>query len=425
MLMNEKSVDLSTKTVLFVDNGLFISFCRKVAPAFKKAYYHKPYASAFPRTNDLAPGRGFSEFEWCEQPQAIEDEVDLFVFLDLYNSGWQTRLRKQGKRVWGAGDGEELELFRWDFKETLKGLGLPVQHCEHIFGLDKLREYLRNAKGTKFVKTSYVRGDFETFKAEKYEIVEPRLDELAHTLGVKKDNYEFIVEDEIPDAVEIGYDGFTIDGQFPKQCMTAYEIKDCGMIGVVKSYNDLADGVKLINTKLSPQFKSDTYRGFFCSEIRLTKKREPFLIDPCCRLGTPSNELLQELFEGWPQVLWDGAEGICTTPKAKAKFGCIAMIYSEWATADWLCLHYPKELDAFVKLRFHARQSGKDYIVPQIIGVPDVGCVVGTGNTLDEAIKVCKKRAEQIKGFQVHVKLDALDTAMEVIKQGEKFGIKF
>jgi hypothetical protein len=419
------NVDLSTKTVLFIDNGLFISFCRHVAPAFGKAYYHKPFQSAFVRTNDLAPGRGFPEFEWVEQPQEIEHEIDLFVFLDLYQSGWAERLRKQDKRVWGAGRGEEMELFRWEFKEELKRLGLPVQHCEHLFGVEALRKYLKGSSGTKFVKTSYVRGDFETFKADEYKLVEPRLDELAHTLGVKKDKYEFIVEDEIPDAVEIGYDGFVIDGEYPSQCMTAYEIKDCGMIGRVKSYNELNDGVKLVNSKLSPRFKADGYRGFFCSEVRLTKNREPFLIDPCCRLGTPSNELLQELFDGWPEVLWNGAEGVLVSPKPKARFGCLAMIYSEWATNDWLCLHYPRALDDFVKLRFHTRVGDRDYIVPQVIGIPDVGCVVGTGDTLQAAIKSCKERAEQVKGFQVSVKLDALDTAVDTIKEGEKFGIKF
>jgi hypothetical protein len=418
-------MDLSTKTVLFIDNGLFVSFCRKVAPAFAKAYYHKPFASAFVRTNDLAPGRGFPEFEWIEQPQEIEDEIDLFVFLDLYQSGWAERLRKQGKRVWGAGRGEEMELHRWEFKEELKRLGLPVQHCEHLFGIEALRKYLKGSKGTKFVKTSYVRGDFETFKSDSYEIVQPRIDELAHILGVKKDTYEFIVEDEIHNAVEIGYDGFTIDGSFPTKAMTAYEIKDSGMIGTVREYDTLSDGVKEVNSKLAPSFKAHGYRGFFCSEIRLTKERKPFLIDPCCRLGTPSNELLQELFDGWPQTLWDGAEGVLTTPKPKARFGCLAMIYSEWATNDELCLHYPRSIDSFVKLRFHKRYKDKDYIVPQIIGIPDVGCVVGTGDSLQAAIKQCKERAEQVKGFQVSVKLDALDTAMEVIEKGKKFGIQF
>ena len=418
-------MNLSTKTVCIVDNGLFVSFARKIAPAFGRCLYHKPFQSAFPRTNDLSPGRGFDELEWCEQPLLIADEIDLWVFLDLYSSGLQVFLRELGARVWGAGRGEDMELHRWEFKEKLKELGLPVQHCEHLQGIDELRKYLKSAKGNKFVKTSYVRGDFETFKAESYAIVEPRIDELAHDLGAKKDKYEFIVEDEIPDAVEIGYDGFCIRGEFPKVGMNAYEIKDAGMIGTVKPYDSLAEPVKLINTRLAPLFKEHDYRGFFCSEIRYTKAKQSFLIDPCCRLGTPSNELLQELFDDWPLTLWNGAEGICTTPKVKARFGCLAIVESEWATNDWLNVHYPRSLDEFVKLRFHVRNGARDYIVPQVIGLPDVGCVVGTGATLEAAVRQCKERAKEVKGFQLHVKVEAIDKGLDVIKEGEKFGIKF
>ena len=418
-------MNFKNKTICFVDNGLFVSFCRKVAPAFGRALYHKPFCSAFPRTNDLAPGRGFEELEWCEQPLLEADSIDLWVFLDLYSSGLQEFLRSHGARVWGAGRGEDLELHRWEFKEYLKKLGLPVQHCEHIQGIEDLKKYLKSSKGVKFVKTSYVRGDFETFKSESFDIVEPRIDELAHVLGAKKNTYEFIVEDEIPDAVEIGYDGFVVDGKFPTSAMHAYEIKDAGMVGVVKPYGMLADPVKLVNGKLAPTFEKYNYRGFFCSEIRYTKNKQSFLIDPCCRLGTPSNELLQELFDDWPQTLWDGADGVCTTPKIKAKFGCLAIIESEWATNDWLNVHYSEELDEFVKLRFHVRKDGKNYIVPQIIGIPDVGCVVGTGATLQAAVKQCKERAEQVKGFQLHVKTEAIDKGLQVIEEGKKFGISF
>ena len=422
--------DLKSKTVCIVDNGLFVSFARTLSKGFGRTLYHKPFQSAFVRTNDLAPGRGFAELEWCEQPLALlgptpeEDEIDLWVFLDLYQGGLQEFLRASGRRVWGSGMGEEMELKRWEFKQHIKKLGLPVQGMEHIFGMEKLREYLKK-NNNKFVKTSFTRGDFETFHHESYALSEPRLDELAHTLGAKKQTYEFIVEDDIPDAVEVGYDGFVVDGNWPTLAMMAYEVKDAGMVGTVKPYELLAEPVKLVNARLSEDFLGYGYKGFFCSEIRYTKKKEAYFIDPCCRLGTPSNELLQELFDGWPQVVWDGAEGIITTPKIKAKFGALAIINSEWAVNDWLCVHYPKELDEFVKLRFHVRQDGKNYVVPNVIGIPDVGCVVGTGNTIQEAIKVCKERGEQIKGFQVSVNYQALDKGLEVIKEGEKFGIKF
>jgi hypothetical protein len=135
--------------------------------------------------------------------------------------------------------------------------------------------------------------------------------------------------------------------------------------------------------------------------------------------------LLQELIDDWPEIVWNGAEGVLTPIKAKAKFGCLAIIQSEFATQDWLNVHYPRELDEHVKLRFHVRMGKKDYVVPQIIGLPDVGVVLGTGATLDAAVKQCKERAEEVKGFQLQVKTEAIDKGLEVIKQGEKFGIKF
>ena len=109
----------------------------------------------------------------------------------------------------------------------------------------------------------------------------------------------------------------------------------------------------------------------------------------------------------------------------KNKVGVLAMIVSEFAVNDWMAVHYPKELDDFVKLRFHTRKGDKNFVVPQIIGIPDFGCVVGEGETLEKAVKVCKERAKEIKGFQLHVNVEAIDKGLEVIKEGEKFGIKF
>ena len=422
---NMTTEELKSKTVCFMDNGLFVDFARNAAKGFKKAYYSTPFQSAFVRTNDLCVGKGFSEIEHCLQPLERHKEIDLWVFLDLYQSGLQGMLRDMGKRVWGAGDGEEMELNRWDFKKYLKTLGLPVQHVEHVKGFEALRLYLKKAKNV-YVKTSFTRGDFETFKSPSYEIVEGRLDELEHVLGsAKKKDYEFIVEDEIPDAVEVGYDGFTIDGMYPDTAMFGYEIKDCGMIATVKPYPELAAPIRLVNGKMQSVFKGYGYRGFFCSEIRYTKSKESYFIDPCCRLGTPSNELLQTLFDNWPLTLWEGAAGKLVSPVNKAKFGCLAMIVSEWAVGDWIHIGFPKELDQWVKLRFHTRKDGKDFAIPQIIGIPDVGCVIGTGNTLKEAVDTCKQRAKLIEGFQVHVNVEAIDKGLEVIKQGQAAGIQF
>lgn len=409
---------------MIVDNGLFVSFARKIAPAFKKAYYHVPWQCAFPTSRSLAVGDGFSEIERIKFPLKYADEIDLWVFLDLYQSDLQEYLEAHGARVWGARRGDEMEIHRWQFREHLKRLGLPVANAKKCVGIAELREYLMKVKN-KFVKTSLVRGDFETFRHDSYELSEPRLDDLAHQLGVVKDDYEFIVEDEIPDAVEVGYDGFTVDGKFPSHAMMAYEVKDVGMIGTVLPYNQLAKPVREVNERIVPTLKGYNYRGFLSTEIRYTKDKKPYFIDPCCRLGTPSNELLQELFTGWPEVLWEGAAGNMVTPNQTAKFGVLACIHTEWAVENWQSIHYPRAIDNQVKLRFHTRVGDKDYIAPQSIGLPDVGYVSATGNTLIEAIDKCKEYAQQIKGFQVKCQLEGIESALDTIKKGEEFGIKF
>jgi hypothetical protein len=240
-----------------------------------------------------------------------------------------------------------------------------------------------------------------------------------------KDSYEFVVEDDIPDAVEVGYDGFTIDGVFPSHAMMGYEVKDVGMLACVKPYKELPEPVRFVNVKLSPALKGYNYRGFLCTEVRYGNDRKPYLIDPCCRLGSPSNELLQELFGNWPETLWEGAVGQMKSPNVLAKFGAIAVIHSEWAVENWQALHYPEELDQWVKLRFHAKVDGVNYTVPQPVGMPAPGVVVGVGSTLLEAINHCKDNAAQVKGYGIEVTLESINKAIDVIREGEKKGIHF
>src|SRR5207245_8595216 len=114
--------------------------------------------------------------------------------------------------------------------------------------------------------------------------------------------------------------------------MMADEVKDIGMIGTVKSYEFLAQPVKAVNSALTDTLAKYQYRSFFCSEIRYGKDRKPYFTDPCTRLGTPSNELLQELLTNWPEVLWEGASGVIADQKPIAKYGVLATIHSEWAT---------------------------------------------------------------------------------------------
>ena len=65
-------------------------------------------------------------------------------------------------------------------------------------------------------KLSLLRGITETFGSEEYWLIEPRLDELRHKVGMRKKWMEFIAEKQIKTKIELGYDGISIDGLFPK-----------------------------------------------------------------------------------------------------------------------------------------------------------------------------------------------------------------
>ena len=417
------SENFKSKTVCFVDNGLFTSFARKIAPEFGKLLYYCPWQESFPKSVRLEVGSGFAEIERVQYPLARADEIDLWVFADLFQSDLQVFLAGHGARVWGARYGEELETERWQMRQLLKKLGLPVADGELIQGMPALREYLQK-RDNLFIKTSFSRGDMETWHHNRYEVSEPRLAQLAYDLGPFAEDYEFIVEGEIPDAVEIGYDGFTVDGQFPSPSIMAYEIKECGMIGTCKPYAELAEPVRFVNGKLAPALKGYNYRGFFSTEIRYTADKKPYLIDPCCRLGSPSNELLQELLGGWGAVLWEGAEGRMVNPRQVARYGVVAMVFGKQSGRNWQALHYPPAIDQWVKLINPVAVGPRRYSAPQ--GEPmNIASVVGVGNTIIEAVKSCAEHAGQVEGDGIEVHLSAIEKAMDTIAAGEKRGIRF
>src|SRR5208283_3342398 len=99
-----------------------------------------------------------------------------------------------------------------------------------------------------WVKINTTRGDMETFQAENYKLIEPKLDELEHTLGAKKLVMDFIVEEDLTNTCDLSYDGYTIDGQFPSKAMIGVEIKDKGYVGVFKNYVDFPEVIKEFNS---------------------------------------------------------------------------------------------------------------------------------------------------------------------------------
>jgi hypothetical protein len=413
----------SQVTACVWDNGLFPSLACKLAEGYAKVFYFCPWNRYSPKLNQGWIGKGLDGIEVIESPWGPQfDSIDLHVFPDTNFGHEQVYLESIGKAVWGARMGEELENCRECTKRWLKSKGLPVGPYQVVKGMAELRAYLKTHKD-QFVKISKWRGTAESFKSESYKLIEPKLDVLENDLGAFKEILEFVVEEEIPDCVEVGIDAFFIDELQPQNVFAGIEQKDCAFLGVFAEYASLPKGLTQFNDTVAPLMKRFNYRGFFSSEVRINKAGRGFMIDATTRAPSPPSELYQEIYTNLAEIVWQGSNGVLVEPEAEAKYGAQVMIDSDWADKGWQPLEFPDELRRYVKLKFATKINGRHYTIPQSAGVVSPGSVIGWGPTLQAAIDDCKAHAKEVSGYFVDCPTDGLDKAMEQVEQCEEFGL--
>lgn len=420
--------DPSDVVALVVDNGLFVELALKLAKTYKKVYYYVPWESAFAKMNLAKIGHGFEDLEVVDSIYGPHfDEIDLFCFPDIYMGWEQVHLEKLGKVVWGSRTGECLELQREGMKEILKAIQMPVGKFWHVKGMANLRAFLKEHEDV-YVKIDKFRGTFETFHSANYKEVEPKLDEVEFNLGAFKHIIEFTVEASLPDRVEVGTDCWAItndDGecQYPEHLISGIEIKDVGFASIFKKYKDLPEIVTRFNERMKPVFGAYNWRGFVSTECRIGKDMESYMIDLCARAPSPPNELYQEQYANLAECIWYGANGIVVEPEAKAKFGAEIMLHSSWADKGWQPISFPEEIRDFVKLRNATMIDGIYYAIPQAVGLPECGAVIGLGNTMKEALDKAVEHAEQVTGYYMEAKMGAIENIKEEIRKLDELGL--
>ena len=414
------------KTVLVYDRGLFVELAIRLARDFGRVLYYKPCCLAFPKSSWDEIGSGIAGVERIPADEFwdVIDWVDLFVFPDIYDGGLQVHLRDTcGKRVWGNFGADVMETDRWGMRRLMKEIGMEIPPTHRVKGLPALRQHLADKKN-KFVKIGHYRGDMESFRHDAAHTTEPFLDVLADQMGKRADDYEFLVEDKI-EGIEVGYDGYAVDGQFPDVASYGYEIKDLGYIGKVANYADFPEALTSINAKIAPVLKMHNARGFISMEVRVTKDRTPYLVDPCIRCGSPPTEGEMEVWENLAEILWEGAEGKLITPKPTCKYYVIAMIHSEFARDHWTPIEIPPEIRQWVKLKCCCEKDGKAFFVPTGEDCTEIGGVVALGDSLDEAVKLVQERADQVKGYKVEVTVNSIENALKEVEEGKEVGVNF
>ena len=421
-------VNLSTKSALVYDHGCFLCVAEVLARSFGKVFYYCPWKAGLPRSCKLMVGRGFPNVERVANFYDHVAEADCIVFPDVGDHDLQDFLRDHGYRVWGGGRAEKFELDRLGMRQLMKKLGLKTPVTDLVTGIDNLHKVL-SERDDLWVKTSAVRGDFETWHHDTYATSKTYLDRLRCELGGAAGDYGFVVEESIdPDSVEAGHDGWVVDGQFSSPCGLGYEIKSRSYVGKVVEYDELPGFLREENEMFVPYFRKYKSRMTFSFETKYFKDGSYILLDPCCRSFSPPIDVFVELFRNYAECVWEGAGGVLIRPEAAAKYYVEAMIHTAAPCEQW----YPVKFDApendrkWVKLRQPAIVDGQLYHVPfPAAELESIGSVSAIGDDLDDTIALCKERIAKTKGHGLHIEPAALDEAEAVIERGREYGIEF
>lgn len=421
--------DFSNKRVLIYDEGQFNDLATRLARDWGSVQLYCPWKQSAPTSTRLMVGNGLDGVERVTDFWDAVPGADLIVFTDCYNGDLQVHLEEQGHRVWGSRKADRYEWDRQLFKDALKEVGLPVSAHKVIKGLSRLRDYLRE-NPDQVVKLSRFRGDSETFAAPTYALIKGKLDALEFKYGPLAEKVKFMVEETIPTLTEAGYDGICIDGQFTDGFID-YETKFKSCLIAIKPYDELPEVVREVNEKFAPILAREHYRGPMGTEIRVAEDGTPYFIDLTARNASPPGETMWVALKNLSEVMYRGAAGEMVTAEWAGKYACQIMLFLEWEDQAWQGLSIPNKNKPFVMLSTYAKVDGLYYPIPcegyeTLPWANDgIGCAIGIGDTVEEAIDLAKAHAESVEGYKVNYDLSAIAEGLAAVKSGEEQGIEF
>lgn len=414
-------MNLSNKTCLVYDFGLFTEQAARLAKDLGTVWYYVPWEDAFPKIEKSLIGQDFDGLIRISSFWKYVDKADIIFIPDTHTGELVEFLKSKGYNVAGPGKAEILELNRVIGRKVQKKLGLPTQDTIVVKGLDNLKETLKKLEGDWFVKLNTFRGTIETFRHTDYESSELLLDHIAYETGPEKDILEFIVEKEI-EGIEPGTDNIFFD-EVLSPTMYGFELKGTGYIGKIVNTHEVPSSLKQIDDKLGEILKRLNYRFFYSTEVIVTKDKGGYLIDPCFRLAAPVVSALQtEIIENYSEVVYGLATGEKVLPQYKAKYGGGVALESEWAQNHWLKINFPSEMRQWIKFRMAAKFGNNYYAVP---GFTSLCSIIAIGDTPQEVVEQVKDRVEQVKGYLVEKNTSGLDKILELIQEAKEYGIDF
>ena len=414
-------------TVCVVDYGKFTFLAEKFAEKAFKTYYHTPFDREFVDVNDCVKGTGLPGVERLDDflDPNVFPEIDLFVFPDIGLTGVQRHLRELGKAVWGAMGATELELSRTKFIKTVESLGLSTVTSVTVKGVTNLALHLKDKK-EKWIKMNRFRACMETWHHIDMDHSRHKLDSLSVRLGAVKEHVIFVVQDTIDSDVEIGYDGWCVDGNYPEKTFQGYELKNELYLGSVLSDDKLPDQIKTVNDAMAPLLADYGYRNFIATEIRV-KDDIPYYIDPTHRMPGLTGDQLPETCENLAEVIWHGANGELIEPNFICKFSAVATLhYKNHVPHEWFSLNIPDDVRRWFKLYHFCKIDGRYAFIPSVpFECDEPGTVIGIGDSIEDAIDHLKENLECIRDEPVSAEVEGFSDLIKQVDEAQKMGMKF
>lgn len=325
-----------------------------------------------------------------------------------------------GKAVFGSMGASELELYRTQFLKVIKDAGLEVCPFKKCKGLMALAEHLKTVK-RKWVKVNRYRQNMETWYHLDYDHSKPKLEELAIEFGGLQNYVVFVVQDEIETDIEIGFDGWTVDGRYPSRSFQGYEKKNELYIGSEMAYDELPEHVRYVNEQMAPIHEEYGYRNFMATEIRV-KDDVPYYIDPTERLAGQTMEHQLESCTNLADVIYRGASGELVDPEFSHKYAAEATMHYT-AGKGWKVLRIHEEAEPWCKL-YHYCVADELYHFPPHES-DEVGVIVGLGDSIKEAVENLYENFEHLKDEPLEIRPAGFVDLLKSIETAEEEGIEF
>ena len=402
--------DLSRESILTIDYGYYMEVARALGGknGFGMNLYGTNWHSYSPTPDRCFMGFGMEGLCHVEEFYDYIAMATVIAFFDVGDYALQRRLRKEGKKVFGAAGSEIIELDRVVFKDVLKAAGLASPPYEVICGVDALVKHLKENDNLWIKGDSKWRGLKETWYHEDYETSYSVVDELAFLLGCLRNAIDipssparWVCESPWP-GIESGADYFYSAGKVLPIGTYGFEEKNEGYICKAMPVELMPKAVRKVQVGMDQFHLSCCTSGGASTEVRILCEKlygfdigEGYFLDATQRIGSPPAEIITGLYSNLPHIVRACAFGEMITPAPVAKYAAQVILKSGIAMTGNCPVSVDPGFESSVRFRRQCIINGVTNIIPMNAD-EIIGAAVGYGRTKEEAQDKALEAADHV-----------------------------